>query len=156
MMSEIPETSHYYSYSEGSPPPYLSDSHGRSVTPIIQPAQPANTTSSTAPPNPQATPVVKRVGRPPKDGVAKAAAGQASTYQKDAELKKLEEHLMVVGPTMERMGCVLASEERRGTFLDDEDFEDVGWGSEHDPGDDEEDGKSSANPKVDNGYDRLP
>jgi hypothetical protein len=33
---------------------------------------------------------------------------------------------------MDKMGCVLASEERRTTFLDDEDFEDEGWGSEHD------------------------
>lgn len=48
------------------------------------------------------------------------------------------EHKRLVGATMERTGCVLASEDRREGFLDDEDFEDEVYGSEHDPGDDDE------------------
>jgi len=33
---------------------------------------------------------------------------------------------------MDRMGCILASAERRAVFLDDEDFEDEVYGSEFD------------------------
>lgn len=101
------------------------------MTPIISPATPT-TQLQPQPTSSPGVPAVARRGRPPKDGISKSA--QTSVKQ-DTELKKLEDHLKVVGPTLERMGCVLASEERRQTFLDDEDFEDEGWGSEHDPGD---------------------
>lgn len=43
----------------------------------------------------------------------------------EAPLKQLEEQKRVVGVVLDRMGCVLADEERRKGFLDDEDFEDV-------------------------------
>ena len=106
------------------------------MTPIISPPaapKPAaageSQQSATAP-----TPLVRR-GRPPKDGIPKTPAGaQAGKVLRDTELKKLEEHQRLVGATMGRMGCILANEERRDTFLDDEDFEDVGWSSEFDPG----------------------
>lgn len=35
---------------------------------------------------------------------------------------------------MDRMGCVLANDERRRGFLDDEDFEDEVYGSDYDDG----------------------
>lgn len=81
---------------------------------------------------PSEAPAVKRLGRPPKDGIPRVERDAAG------ELRQLEEQKRVVGPTMGRMGCVLVSEERRATFLDGEDFEDVieKGGSEHDPGDD--------------------
>ena len=77
--------------------------------------------------------VVQRLGRgrPPKDGISKAERDLG------APLKKLEEHQRAVGPSMDRMGCVLATEERRAGFLDDEDFEDEVYGSEHDTLDDD-------------------
>ena len=111
-------------------PSYLSDSHGRSVTPIITPAPTKSISTTTAtqgtagedvrssPPPP--APVMPRLGpgRPPKDGISKAERDIT------APLKKLEEHQKAVGPTMDRMGCILANEQRRAGFLDDEDFED--------------------------------
>ncbi len=42
----------------------------------------------------------------------------------EAPLKRLEEHKRIIGPLMDRMGCVLVDDERRAAFLDDEDFED--------------------------------
>lgn len=109
-------------------PSYLSDQRGRSVTPIIVPTPPKLATtltttrlrpSSTSP----APPPLPRLGpgRPPKDG--SAAASRAEHRDLAAPLRKLEAHQRAVGAVMERMGCVLASEERRSGFLDDEDFE---------------------------------
>ena len=138
----IAETSHFYT-SESSPPAYLSDSRGRSVTPIISPPvpirplpasqqQPADGDAGivgSAPPQPAA----KQRGRPPKHGgVAKAAPSAHRGVEHDPDLKRLAQHQRLVGPLMDRMGCVLASDERRTTFLDDEDFEDEVRGSDHD------------------------
>lgn len=47
-------------------------------------------------------------------------------------LADLEEQKRAIGPTMDRTGCIFASDERRRTFLDDEDFEDEVSESEHD------------------------
>ena len=76
-------------------------------------------------------PLVRKPGRPPKLGGAPKVPA-VHGVENDPELKMLADHQRLVGPLMERMGCVLASEERRQTFLDDEEFEDEGWGSEHD------------------------
>ena len=127
-----------------TPPAYLLDSDGRSVTPVITPAasrvkattakseqDDAGDTAHESSPAPP-TPAPKLgPGRPPKDGISKAKAGTA------APLRELEQHLKIVGPTMDRMGCVLATDGRRRGFVDDEDFEDEVEGSEHDPGDDD-------------------
>lgn len=108
------------SYRRSATPSYLNDAHGRSVTPVIsEPTPPPQV--QTAAQSAQATfiaEVPKRIGRPPKDGIPRLERDAG------AELKKLEEHKAVVGPTMDRQGCVLVSEERRRTFLGDEDFED--------------------------------
>ena len=123
-------------YNSDSTPSYLSDSRGRSVTPVISPpmpkvALPTDTTTDTA--EMDIEPLVKKPGRPPKlGGAGKPASSAQGGVEEDAELSKLAAHQRIVGPLMERMGCVLANEERRATFLDDEDFEDEGWGSEHD------------------------
>ena len=77
-------------------------------------------------------PAVRKPGRPPKHGGVAKATSTSGGVEKDPELSKLAQHQRLVGPLMDKMGCVLASEERRTTFLDDEDFEDEGWGSEHD------------------------
>lgn len=123
-------------YNSNSTPSYLSDSRGRSVTPVISPSMPkANlpTNSSNDAAEMPAQPLPRKPGRPPKlGGPAKPAAGAQGGIENDPDLSKLAEHQRIVGPLMERMGCVLANEERRATFLDDEDFEDEGWGSEHD------------------------
>ena len=105
------------------------------MTPIISPPSLSAQLATSGPTTQDSTdvPAPKILGRPPKNGVSRAP--QPQQMQRDTELKKLEDHLKIVGPTMEKMGCVLASEERRRTFLDDEDFEDEVWGSEHDPGD---------------------
>ena len=86
---------------------------------------------------PSAVPQVKRLGRPPKDSTDTA---ERDEKEPAGQLRKLEAHLRTVGPTMDRMGCVLASEERRKTFLDGEDFEDVVDGSEFDDDEREEAG----------------
>ncbi len=123
-------------YNSDSTPSYLSDSRGRSVTPVISPPMP----KATLPTDPAAEvtemptqPTVRKPGRPPKNGgAAKIALSAPGGIENDPELSQLANHQRTVGPLMDRMGCVLASEERRQTFLDDEDFEDEGWGSEHD------------------------
>lgn len=107
------------------------------MTPVISPRAPivqpiASTDGAADQTARDTTPIIRGRGRPPKDGIAKTPQNKVGG---NTELKKLEEHQRIVGPTVERMGCVLASAERRQTFLDDEDFEDEGWGSEHDPGD---------------------
>lgn len=68
------------------------------------------------------------MGRPPKDGIPKSERDAL----KDSKLDELEQHKKAVGAVLDRTGCVLASEERRKGFLDDEDFEDEVYGSEHD------------------------
>ena len=123
-------------YNSDSTPSYLSDSRGRSVTPVISPPMPKvalPTDTTTERTEMDIEPLVKKPGRPPKlGGAAKLAPAAKGGIEEDAELSKLAAHQRIVGPLMERMGCVLANEERRATFLDDEDFEDEGWGSEHD------------------------
>lgn len=97
------------------------------VKPI--PPQPTAEEATDSPPQP----AVRKPGRPPKHGgVAKAPVSAQAGIERDPELSKLAQHQRLVGPLMDRMGCILASEERRTTFLDDEDFEDEGWGSAHD------------------------
>jgi hypothetical protein len=131
------DNSLFYNYD--STPSYLSDSRGRSVTPVISPLMPKATlptntaTEATDTAEMLTQPLVRKPGRPPKlGGAAKPASSAPGGIENDPELSKLGEHQRIVGPLMERMGCVLANEERRMTFLDDEDFEDEGWGSEHD------------------------
>lgn len=83
--------------------------------------------------SPQQQPTVAKRGRPPKHGgVPKTTVAGSEGTEKDPELSKLAEHQRLVGPLMDRTGCILASEERRTTFLDDEDFQDECWGSDHD------------------------
>lgn len=132
--SLIPETSIFYD-SPASTPSYLSDSRSRSVTPIISPQFPTKTLQPTIPQTSDSEPpppIIKKPGRPPKyPGISKASDARGGV-QNDPELSKLAEQQRIVGPLMEKMGCVLASEERRMTFLDDEDFEDEVVGSEYD------------------------
>lgn len=90
----------------------MSDSRGRIVTPIIQPM--ANFGLGMTPG--QAMPA--RIGRPPA-GASKDERGA------QAELQKLKERKIAVGPTMEKMGVRLANDKRRMGFLDDEKFEDI-------------------------------
>lgn len=68
------------------------------------------------------------------DNSTSKPARQTAAVVLDAELKKLQHHQTIVGPTMGKMGCVLVDEGRRRTFLDDEDFEDKVQGSEHEDG----------------------
>lgn len=118
--------------SASSSPAYLNDAYGRSVTPVIEPEpeseiQKGSDPTQTLPMHPaKSSTATKPMDRPPKDGIPKLERDAG------AELQKLAEHKRIVGPTMDRQGCVLASEERRRTFLGDEDFEDVVEGSEVD------------------------
>ena len=115
-------------------PSWLLDQYGRSVTPLITPTPPPESGSTvdlsieaaaTSP-----APITQPLrGRPPKHGNSKSDVS--------APLRDLEAHQAAVGVTMDRMGCILASDERRAAFLDDEDFEDEVYGSEFD--DDSED-----------------
>ena len=109
-----------FSSEPGELPPYLLDKDGRSVTPVISPAPPkqARATATAEGENqqhsPPPPPTVQKLGRgrPPKDGVSKAERDLR------APLQSLEQHQRIVGPTMDRMGCVLANEQRRKGFLD--------------------------------------
>ena len=93
-----------------SPAAYLSDSRGRSVTPVIYPA-----------------------GKEPENDAGRGGNVRApsQTYNsKDereaaAELKKLEDFKRIVGPLFGPEGTILANAKRRRGFLHDEDFEDV-------------------------------
>lgn len=87
-------------YRHPSSPAYLNDSYGRSITPIIEDGQP-----------PLEPPTQTRITKAEREAAA--------------ELEKLEDCKGIVGPTMDRQGCILASKERRETFLSEEDFEDV-------------------------------
>lgn len=103
----------------------------------LQPSQPIDEAAETISSPPQ-QPLVKPRGRPRKDGAPPGTVPTATKaegkdgIERDPELRNLAQHQRLVGPLMERMGCVLASDERRTTFLDDEDFEDEVWGSDHD------------------------
>jgi hypothetical protein len=137
-------------------PRYLTDAHGRAVTPIISPPTPAKTPEPTsdamatadatnsqledqseikpAPSArsspPPALPRGRGRGRPPKDGIPKhlRPAGDIG-----AELRMLEQEQKLIGPLMGKMGCVLADKGRREGFLDDESFwDDVEDGTEFD------------------------
>jgi len=121
-------------------PFYLKDAYGRAVTPVISPPTPAaSTTEDTQQQDPaQQLATETKPGQDPppmnttqdEDSKTKPARPTAAVVL-DAELKKLEHHLKIVGPTMGKMGCVLVDEGRRRTFLDDEDFEGEVAGSEH-------------------------
>jgi hypothetical protein len=135
-------------------PRYLTDAHGRAVTPIISPPTPAKTpepasdamataeathTQSEDQTEMKPTPaaissppaaVPRGRGRPPKDGIPKhlRPAGDIG-----AELRMLEQEQKLIGPVMGKMGCVLADKGRREGFLDDESFwDDVEDGTELD------------------------
>ncbi|KAK6435367.1 hypothetical protein LTR95_008442 [Oleoguttula sp. CCFEE 5521] len=79
---------------------YLSDSHGRSITPIIQPFSAVN--------------------------LAPATAIDTSGLDKEARdaVRRLEARKRIVGPTMGQLGCRFVNPKRRLGFLDEEDFED--------------------------------
>ncbi|OQO09364.1 hypothetical protein B0A48_04762 [Cryoendolithus antarcticus] len=79
---------------------YLSDSHGRSITPIIQPFSAVNLKPSSA---------------IDTSGLNKEA--------RDA-VRRLEARKRIVGATMGQLGCKFVNQKRRLGFLDDEDFED--------------------------------
>jgi len=108
-------------------PSWLLDQYGRSVTPVITPTPPPDSGSdlSAEIAATSSAPVAQPLrGRPPKYGNSKSDVS--------APLRDLEIHQAAVGVTMDRMGCILASDERRAVFLDDEDFEDEVFGSEFD------------------------
>lgn len=99
-------------YSERSDA-YLSDSHGRLVTPIIsmEPLKPGT-----------------------KDWKVQQAAEAAarrlsnltgSKLNDEKLLQQMEEKKRLVGPALTKSGCVLFTEERRRNFLHDEDFYEV-------------------------------
>jgi hypothetical protein len=93
-----------------SPTTYLSDSRGRSVTPVIYPA-----------------------GKEPKNNIGgdgNVRVPQRTYNSKDereaaAELKKLEDFKQIVGSLFGPEGTILANAKRRRGFLYDEDFEDI-------------------------------
>ena len=89
---------------------YLSDAHGRSVTPMIVPL------SERDPSDVQKGPQAKKFFSGPSTKPTEAA---------NKELNKLRDQKIAEGPTMGREGSRLANEKRRRGFLDDEDFEDV-------------------------------
>ncbi|OQO00245.1 hypothetical protein B0A48_14032 [Cryoendolithus antarcticus] len=79
---------------------YLSDSHGRSITPIIQPFSAVNLTPATS-----------------------IDTSGLNEQARDA-VRRLEARKRIVGPTMGQLGCKFVNQKRRLGFLDDEDFED--------------------------------
>lgn len=97
---------------------YLSDAHGRSVTPVIVPLQEQQRQQQQDPPI--LTSNVKRVGRPP----AKPASESKEVRAAKAELEKLAEQKRIEGFILGQEGSVLATDWRRRGFLDDEDFMD--------------------------------
>ncbi|KAK5165416.1 uncharacterized protein LTR77_008945 [Saxophila tyrrhenica] len=120
-------------------PSYLKDSYGRAVTPAIAPRTPAKSATSDT----QQQDTLQETSPPPQPSSMEAygpsnptetRGPKSATLVLDAELKKLEEQQRIVGPIMGKMGCVLADEGRKRTFLDDEDFEDEVEGSEHEDG----------------------
>ena len=87
---------------------YLSDAHGRQVTPRI--SGPPPSTSNARPSGERGR------GRPPKKPAEQAAKEQLD----DLALKKRE-----IGLGVDRGGATLANEKRRAGFIDDEDEEEV-------------------------------
>lgn len=90
----------------------MSDSRGRSVTPVIKPMSNIGLAESAS----QIMPA--RLGRPPA-GLSK---DERNAQQ---ELQELKERKKAVGPSLEKTGVRLANEKRRMGFLDDENFEDI-------------------------------
>ncbi|KAM0717382.1 hypothetical protein Q7P37_007234 [Cladosporium fusiforme] len=90
---------------------YLSDSRGRSVTPIIRPMSNIGIGETSYQQMPD------RPDRPP-------AGSSKDERVAFAELQKLKERKKAVGPTMEKTGVRIANSKRRMGFLDDENFED--------------------------------
>lgn len=90
---------------------YLSDSHGRRVTPYVTAPEPSNRDAHH--PTMQ---VPRGRGRPKQ----KTLEGEAKAAQRALEMKK-----KLIGPGLDRGGCTLATEKRRMGLLDDEDFEDI-------------------------------
>ncbi|KAK5136628.1 hypothetical protein LTR08_002642 [Meristemomyces frigidus] len=113
-------------YATDSEAPYLSDAHGRSVTPLIVPDLDRAEAASLVLPK-----ALRRAGVHMTKDERKAAA----------ELGELEAQKRVVGVEMDRLGVRMASRKRRVGFLDDEDFEDE-MGSEDEHGEvEDEDGE---------------
>lgn len=107
-----------HSRSSSQTPSYLLDAHGRAVTPLIEP---------TPPPQPPLSSISHQ-----HSTSARPANNSAENKLAAQELEELKTYKKAIGPTMGREGCVLVSEERRETFLGDEDFESVMYGSEFD------------------------
>jgi hypothetical protein len=99
---------------------YLSDAHGRQVTPRISmpflpPDTPASRPSAVESSSAQKTP--KRRGRPP-------GSGQSSLRQQAVEAQDaLERKKMQMGPGLDRGGSILVNEKRRQGLIDDNDEE---------------------------------
>lgn len=95
---------------------YLSDAQGRSVTPRIIPLS----ERTEDPSQPILASNIK--------GKGKAAATAVMTkdeLEAAAEIKKLTDQKLREGVVFGREGTRLATDERRATFRDDEDFEDI-------------------------------
>lgn len=107
--------------------PYLSDSYGRSITPLIAPELLDNIAEKTD------SEVGCRGGRlPAKYNGPDIDTATRFEVDKDQRrkhplqlLKTLERHRLAVGLTMEQDGAILASDDARIGFLDDEDFQDI-------------------------------
>ena len=111
-------------------PSYLKDAQGRAVTPLILPPTPALSTSSHIKHETTATSDLQADPLPAMKPLPHPLPALNATIL-DVELKKLEHHQRIVGPILGKMGCVVANEARRASFLDDEEFEDGVEGSEH-------------------------
>lgn len=113
---------------------YLSDRHGRSVTPIIVPApeKQKSPEQSAEPAQPLLTSDLpsRPRGRPPKD--PQYLGKSKEKCEAIDELKKLENQKRMEGVSMGQEGCRLVNAKRRRGFLDDEDFEDFIYDSEPD------------------------
>lgn len=110
-----------------SRPAYLADQYGRSVTPIILPSKgtprPTLHTSLDGTAIPEQS---HRRGRPPKDPALRTGPYVVKDERDAAaELKRLQDFKLVIGPSFGPEGTILANEKRRRGFLDDEDFEDI-------------------------------
>lgn len=80
---------------------YLSDAHGRSVTPIISPASNRSLDSESLRNLPRELQKAKQ------------------------ELHEFKAHKLAIGLSIDRTGCILPNQKRRFGFMDDEDFEEI-------------------------------
>ncbi|KAG9951997.1 hypothetical protein KCU85_g2314, partial [Aureobasidium melanogenum] len=96
-------------YSEQSDA-YLSDSHGRLVTPIISMAPPKQGTKEWA-------------AQQEAEAAARRLSNLTGSRLNDEKLlQQMEEKKRIVGPALTKAGSVLFTEEFKRNFLDDEDF----------------------------------